>query len=326
MKISAFIASIFGVVGMTLAATTSSQAQTYPDKPVRIIVPYTAGGASDAVTRTIAAKLADLWKVGVVVENRGGGGGNIGCEAAARSAPDGYTLLMATVGTHGINPAIFAKLPYDPVKDFEPVSLVASTVSILTVNPALPVKSVQELLAYAKANPGKLTFGSSGNGSSHHLAGEMLNMRANVQTRHVPYKGTASMMTDLLGGQIDMTFDPIISSLPHVKSGKLRALAVTSAQRVPMLPDLPSMQEAGVPNYDVGSWYGLMAPAGTPRAIVAKISADVARVVAMADVKEKLVQQGATSIGSTPEQLGAHVKSEIAKWAPIVKASGATVN
>lgn len=326
MKISSFITSILGIVSMTLATTTTSQAQTYPDKPVRIIVPYTAGGASDAVTRTIAAKLAELWKVGVVVENRGGGGGNIGTEAGARAAPDGYTLLMATVGTHGINPAIFAKLPYDPVKDFEPVSLVASTVSILTVNPALPIRSVQELVAYAKANPGKLTFGSSGNGSSHHLAGEMLNMRANVQTRHVPYKGTASMMTDLLGGQIDMTFDPIISSLPHVKSGKLRALAVTSAQRVPMLPDLPSMQEAGVPNYDVGSWYGLMAPAGTPRAIVARISADIARVVAMADVKEKLAQQGATSIGSTPEQLGAHVKSEIAKWAPIVKASGATVN
>ncbi|MDO8279382.1 MAG: tripartite tricarboxylate transporter substrate binding protein [Burkholderiaceae bacterium] len=325
MKISSLITSIFGVVSLTLAST-ASQAQSYPDRPVRIIVPYAAGGASDAVTRTVAAKLGEMWMLCVVVENRGGGGGNIGCEAAARSAPDGYTLLMATVGTHGINPAIFAKLPYDPVKDFEPVSLVASTVSILTVNPALPVRSVQELVAYAKANPGKLTFGSSGNGSSHHLAGEMLNMRANVQTRHVPYKGTASMMTDLLGGQIDMTFDPIISSLPHVKSGKLRALAVTSAQRVPMLPELPSMQEAGVPNYDVGSWYGLMAPAGTPRAIVAKISADVARVVAMVDVKDKLVQQGATSIGSTPDQLGAHVKSEIAKWAPIVKASGATVN
>lgn len=303
-----------------------AKAQTYPDKPVRIVVPYTAGGASDAVTRIIAAKLAEMWNVSVIVDNRGGAGGNVGCEAVARAAPDGYTLLVGTVGTHGINPAVFPKLPYDPIKDFAPISLMANTVSILVVNPAVPAKSVQELIAYAKANPDKLNFGSSGNGSSHHLAAELFNMLADIKTRHVPYKGTSMMMTDLLGGQIQFTFDPIVSSLAHVKDGKLRALAVTSVERVPMLPDLPSMQEAGVVGYDIGSWYGLMAPAGTPKAIVDKISADVDKVLAMPEVKEKLAQLGATPIGGPPERLEAHIRSEIAKWAPIVKASGATVN
>lgn len=277
MSISSTVKYIFSTLGITLSLfSLTANSQSYPDKQVRFIVPYTAGGASDAVTRILAAKLSEMWKVGVVVDNRGGGGGNIGVEAGARALPDGYTLLTSTVGTHGINPSLFRNLPYDPVKDFEPISLVATTVSVLSVNPALPVKTIQEFIAYAKSNPGKLNFGSSGNGSSHHLAGVMFNSLANVKTQHVPYKGTATMMTDLVGGQIEFTFDPVPSSMQQIKSGKLRALAVTSLERINSFPDLPTMQEAGVIGYDVGSWYGILAPAGTPQAIVNKISEDIA--------------------------------------------------
>ncbi|GAA4323915.1 tripartite tricarboxylate transporter substrate binding protein [Pigmentiphaga soli] len=317
----------FALSGAAIAVTLAAPARAaYPDRPVRIIVPYTAGGASDAVTRIIANKLGELWKVSVIVDNRGGGAGNIGCEMAAKAAPDGYTLLMSTVGTHGINPSLFSKLPYDPVKDFAPISLAASTVSVLLVNPSVPVDSVAELIAYAKAHPGQINFGSSGNGSSHHLAGEMFNTLAGVRTVHVPYKGTSGMYTDLLAGQIQMTFDPVLSALPHIKSHKLKALAVTSPQRVEILPDVPSMQESGVAGYEMGSWYGLLAPAGTSPEIVQKVSADVARIVNLPDVKQQLLEQGATPIGSTPAQLGQHIQREIKKWAEVVRYSGATVN
>ena len=327
MSISSTVKYIFSTLGITLSLfSLTANSQSYPDKQVRFIVPYTAGGASDAVTRILAAKLSEMWKVGVVVDNRGGGGGNIGVEAGARALPDGYTLLTSTVGTHGINPSLFRNLPYDPVKDFEPISLVATTVSVLSVNPALPVKTIQEFIAYAKSNPGKLNFGSSGNGSSHHLAGVMFNSLANVKTQHVPYKGTATMMTDLVGGQIEFTFDPVPSSMQQIKSGKLRALAVTSLERISSYPDLPTMQEAGVIGYDVGSWYGILAPAGTPQAIVNKISEDIARALKAPDVKAKLEQQGAIPIGSTPEQMGSYIKKEMAKWAPVVKSSGATID
>jgi len=327
MSISSTVKYIFSTLGITLSLfSLTANSQSYPDKQVRFIVPYTAGGASDAVTRILAAKLSEMWKVGVVVDNRGGGGGNIGVEAGARALPDGYTLLTSTVGTHGINPSLFRNLPYDPVKDFEPISLVATTVSVLSVNPALPVKTIQEFIAYAKSNPGKLNFGSSGNGSSHHLAGVMFNSLANVKTQHVPYKGTATMMTDLVGGQIEFTFDPVPSSMQQIKSGKLRALAVTSLERINSFPDLPTMQEAGVIGYDVGSWYGILAPAGTPQAIVNKISEDIARALKAPDVKAKLEQQGAIPIGSTPEQMGSYIKKEMAKWAPVVKSSGATID
>ena len=327
MRILSLVPYISFVLGIILTcATVSAQDDSYPVKQVRFIVPFAAGGASDAVTRILASKLSEMWKVGVVVDNRGGGGGNIGVEAGARAAPDGYTLLTSTVGTHGINPSLFRKLPYDPVKDFEPISLVATTVSVLSVNPALPVKTIQEFIAYAKANPEKLNFGSSGNGSSHHLAGVMFNSLANVKTRHVPYKGTAAMMTDLVGGQIEFTFDPVPSSLQQIKAGKLRALAVTSLERVNTFPELPTMHESGVTGYDVGSWYGILAPAGTSKAIVNKISADIAAALRSPDVKAKLEQQGAIAIGSTPEQLGTFIKKEMVKWAPVVKSSGATID
>jgi tripartite-type tricarboxylate transporter receptor subunit TctC len=318
-------AALAGVV-FSLAASSDGFAQPYPSRSVRFIVPYTAGGASDAVTRVLGQKLSELWNVPVVVENRGGAGGNIGTEAVARAAPDGYTILMGTVGTHGINASLYRKLPYDPVADFEPVSLVASTLSVLVVYPNLPVKSVRELIAYAAANPGKLNFGSSGNGTSHHLAGAMLNMLAKVKTTHVPYKGTAEMITGLLGGHIDMTFDPVVSILPHVKSGAVRALAVTSPERSPSLPDLPTMAESGVTGYDVRSWYGVLAPAKTSSDIVNRLNADFVKAVHLPDVSAKLNALGAPPIGSTAAELRAHIQRELKKWAIVVKESGAEIN
>ena len=309
-----------------LAMPAAGQSQAYPSGPVRFIVPYTAGGASDVVTRIIGQKLAQLWSSSVVVENRGGAGGNIGTEAVARAVPDGYTLMMATVGTHGINPSLYPKIPYDAVADFEPICLVASTLSVLVVHPSVPVNSVQELIAMARAKPGELNFGSSGNGSSHHLAGAMFNSLARVNTTHVPYKGTVEMFTDLLGGRIQMTFDPIVSILPHIKAGKVRALAVTSPERSPGLPELPTMAESGAPGYDVRSWYGVLAPAKTPREIVNKVNADLNRAIKMPDVVEKLNDMGAPPIGGTPAELAAHIQRELKKWAQVVSESGAKVN
>jgi tripartite-type tricarboxylate transporter receptor subunit TctC len=320
-------ASLCIVSGLGLAGLPAAgQTQVYPAKSIRFIVPYTAGGASDAVTRVLGDAMRQNLSVPVVVENRGGAGGSIGTEAAARSAPDGYTLMMATIGTHGMNPSLFSKLPYDPVADFEPVCLAASTMSVLVVHPSVPVNSVQELIAHARANPGTLHYGSSGNGTSHHLAGAMFNSYVRINTTHVPYKGTAEMFTDLLGGRIQMTFDPIVSILPHIKSGKVKALAVTSPDRSKSLPDLPTMVESGVANYDVRSWYGVLAPAKTPRDVVMKLNAAVNRVIRMPEVLGKLEQLGAPPIGGTPEDLAAHIQRELKKWAEVIKESGVQIN
>lgn len=300
-------------------------AQSFPSKPIRFIVPFAAGGTSDTVTRLIGKELTGIWKVPVVVDNRPGAGGNVGSEIVAHSAPDGYTILMGTVATHGINKSLYAKMPYDPVKDFEPVSLVASTPSVLMVHPSVPVNSVAELVSHAKANPGKLNYGSSGNGSSHHLAGQMFSSLAGVNMVHVPYKGTAAAITDLLAGQIQLTFDTLPSAMPHVKAGKLKPLAVTSAQRYPALPNLPTVADT-LPGYEIGSWYGVLAPAGTPREVVKKLSDDIAAVVHRADMQEKLLAQGAKPVGSTSEQFAAHIQSELKKWSTVVKDSGARVD
>ena len=262
----------------------------------------------------------------MVVENRAGAGGNIGAEVVARAAPDGYTLLMGTVATHGINVSLYNKMAFDPVKDFEPVSLVASTPSVLAVNPALPVNSVQQFVAYLKARPGQLYFGSPGNGSSHHLAGELFNSMAGTKMVHVPYRGTAAAITDTISGQIHVIIDTLPSSMSFVKTGKLKVLAVTSTQRDPALPDLPTVAEAGVPGYEVGSWYGLLLPAGTPPAIVKKVSEDVAKIVHSPAIHAKLQAQGATPVGSTPAQFTAHIRKEIDKWSVVVKSSGAKVD
>jgi len=309
-----------------LAAAPMAGAQAYPAKPIRIVVPFPPGGATDILARAVAQKLTDAWGQAVVVDNRPGAGGNIGSEIVAKAAPDGYTLEMGTVGTHAINASLYAKMPYDHVKDFAPVILVAGVPNVLVVNPSLPVSSVQELIAYAKANPGKLNFASSGNGTSIHLAGELFKVMAGVQMTHIPYKGSAPALQDLIGGQVQLMFDNLPPSLPHIKAGKLRALAVTSATRSSALPDTPTIAESGLPGFEASSWFGVLAPAGTPPAIIARLNAEIAAWLASAEAKEKMLALGANIGGGSPEDFARHIAAETAKWQKVVKASGAKVD
>ncbi|HET9337661.1 MAG TPA: tripartite tricarboxylate transporter substrate binding protein [Casimicrobiaceae bacterium] len=298
----------------------------YPSQPIRIVVPFPPGGATDIMARAAAQKLAEAWKAQVVVDNRPGAGGNIGSELVAKAAPDGYTLEMGTVGTHAINASLYAKMPYDHVKDFTPVVLVAAVPNVLVVHPSVPANSVQELIAYAKANPGKLNFASSGAGTSIHLSGELFKVMAGVQMTHVPYKGSAPAITDLLGGQVQLMFDNLPPSLPHIRAGKLRALAVTTSERAPALPDVPTVAESGLPGFEASSWFGLLAPAGTPREIVVKINGEIARWLVTPEAKEKMIAIGANAKGGTPEDFAKHIADETAKWAKVVKESGAKVD
>jgi tripartite-type tricarboxylate transporter receptor subunit TctC len=308
------------------AVATGACAQGYPTKPIRIVVPFPAGGATDLLARAAAQKLTDAWGQPVVVDNRPGAGGNIGSELVAKAAPDGYTLEMGTVGTHAINASLYAKMPYDHVKDFAPVILVASVPNVLVVNPAVPVNSVQELIAYAKANPGKLNFASSGSGTSIHLSGELFKVMAGVQMAHIPYKGSAPALQDLIGGQVQLMFDNLPPSLPQIKGGKLRALAVTSAVRAPALPDVPTVAEAGLPGFEASSWFGILAPAGTPPDIIAKLNAEIAKWLASPEAKEKMLALGANAAGGSPEDFAKHIATETVKWQKVVKASGAKVD
>jgi tripartite-type tricarboxylate transporter receptor subunit TctC len=290
------------------------------------VVPFPPGGATDILARDVAQKLTEAWGQSVVVDNRPGAGGNIGSELVAKAPPDGYTLLMGTVGTHAINASLYAKMPYDHIRDFAPVILVAGVPNVLVVNPALPVNTVAELIAYAKANPGKLNFASSGNGTSIHLSGELFKVMAGVQMTHVPYKGSAPAVADLISGQVQLMFDNLPPSLPQIKAGKLRALAVTSSTRAPALPDVPTMAEAGLPGFEASSWFGVLAPAGTPPAIVAKLNAEIARWLATPEAKERLSKQGADAAGGSPEDFVKHIAAETTKWAKVVKDSGAKVD
>jgi len=299
----------------------------YPNHPVRIVVPFPAGGTTDILAREVAQRLTQTLGQSFVVDNRPGAGGNIGADIVAKAAPDGYTLLMGTVGTHAINASLYSKMPYDHVKDFVPVILVAGVPNVLEINPSLPVNSVQELIAYAKANPGKLNFASSGSGTSIHMSGELFKALAGVQMTHVPYKGSAPALADLAGGQVQLMFDNLPSSLALIKAGKLKPLAVTSLVRSSALPDVPTVAEAGVPGFEASSWFGLLAPAGTPKEIVAKINAEVAKWLATPEAKEKLAGQGAiASSGLTPEDFARHIAAETTKWAKVVKDSGARVD
>jgi tripartite-type tricarboxylate transporter receptor subunit TctC len=301
------------------AASVSPAAQSYPTRPIRIIVAYTPAGATDILARVIGQKMNEAWGQPVIVENRPGANGNIGTEYAAKAAPDGHTFLMTTAGPHGINPSLYRKLGYDAVKDFSAVSLVALVPNILVVSNALPVKNVKELIAYAKANPGKLSYGSPGAGSTAHLSMELFKSMTGTNLVHVPYKGSAGVLTDIMGGQIAATMDNLPPYLPQVKAGKIRALAVTPARRSPALPDVPTVAEAGVPGYVSSAWFGLVAPAATPKDVINKLSVETARILQMPDVKARLAEQGAEPIGSTPEQFSAHIKTEIAKWAKVIK-------
>jgi tripartite-type tricarboxylate transporter receptor subunit TctC len=309
---------------LALALPLGAHAQAWPSKPIKYIVPFPPAGATDITARVVADKLAPALGQPVVVENKPGAAGNVGTEFVAKSAPDGYTILQVTVA-QSISASLYAKLGYDLQKDLIPVALVANVPNVMVVHPSVPAKSVKEFIDLAKASPGKINFASSGSGTSIHMSAEMFKMLAGVDIVHVPYKGSAAALNDLLGGQVSVMFDNLPPSMPHIKSGKLRALAVTTTQRYPGLPDVPTMQEAGVAGYDAAAWFGILAPAGTPRDVVTKLNAEVNRIVMLPDVRERFDQQGAVPNPGTPEQFGAFIKSEIEKWSKVVKASGAKV-
>ena len=314
------------VAAVTAAVPAMAQAPAYPNKPITIIVPFAAGGTTDILARLVGQYLGTELGQPVLVDNRVGAGGNIGGQLAARSAADGYTLFMGTVGTHAINQSLYSKMPFDPIKDFAPISRVANVPNLLVANPQQPFENVKELIAYAKANPGKINFGSSGNGSSIHLSGELFKMMTKVDMIHVPYKGSAPAMNDLLGNQIAIMFDNMPSAIQHVRAGKLRPLAVTTAKRSPELPDVPTIAEAGVPGYEATSWFGLLAPANTPAPIVDKIDAALMKVYKNPELLKKFADQGAEPVVETPAQFATFIKAETAKWGKVVKESGATVD
>ncbi len=310
--------SLLAIVALTLGITPAF-AQTYPAKPIRIVVAYTPAGATDILARVVGQKLTEAWGQPVIIDNRPGANGNIGSEYAAKATPDGYTLLMVTAGTHGINPGLYRKLGFDAVKDFAPVSLVAMVPNIFVVNNAVPAKDLKEFIAYAKANQGKLNYGSPGNGSTAHLSMELFKSMTGVQMVHIPYKGSAGVLADLIGGQIVATLDNMPPYVPQVRAGKIRALAVSPTRRSSAVPELPTVAEAGVPGYDSGAWFGLVAPANTPKDIVNKLSRETARILKLPDVSARLLELGAEPVGDTPEQFSAHIKAEIAKWAKVIK-------
>jgi tripartite-type tricarboxylate transporter receptor subunit TctC len=286
------------------------------------VVPFAAGGATDVLARLVGERLTASLGQQVVVDNRPGAGGNIGSDIVARAEPDGYTILMGAVGTHAINPSLYPKMPYDPVKDFAPVTLVASVPNVLVVNPEVPAKSVQELIDLAKAKPGELNFASSGNGTSIHLSGELFKAMTGTDIVHVPYKGSGPAVTDLLGGQVQMMFDNMPSSLPHVKAGKLRALGVTSAKRSPALPEVSTIAEAGVPGYDATSWFGILAPAGTPEPVVTRLQGAIVQALGEPEMRQRMADLGAEPVGDTPAEFGQFITAELAKWAKVVNDAG----
>ena len=314
------------LVGLVIQSTQAQTAANavWPTKPVKIVVTFPPGGAPDTLARILADKWGQATGQTFTVDNKAGAGGNIGADFVAKSAADGTTLLIATVGTHAINPALYAKMPYDNVKDFTPVSFLASTPNLLVVNNSVPAKTVKELIALAGKSP--LTFGSSGSGTSIHLSGELFNTMAGVKMQHIPYKGRAQAVPDLLGGRITMIFDNMPSALPLVKSGDIRAIAVTSATRSPAAPNIPTIAEAGLPGFEATSWFALMAPAGMPKDVLARINAETIRVMTLPDVKEKLSTLGLDAAPASPESLASLIQVETVKWAKVVKESGAKLD
>ncbi|KAF1070690.1 tripartite tricarboxylate transporter substrate binding protein [Variovorax sp.] len=322
MKLLRYLASTLLVC---LPLVAAAQAGGFPDKAIRIVVPFPPGGATDAAARLVAVKMSEHWGQPVVVDNRAGAGGNVGSDLVAKAPADGYTLVMGVTGSHAINTSLYSKMPYDPVVDFVAISQVAVVPNVLVVHPSVPAKNLAELVALAKKEPGKLNYASLGNGTAAHLGMEMLKAEAGVDITHVPYKGSAPAVSDLLAGQVQMMVDGLPSALPHVKAGKLRAIALTSLRRSPSLPDLPTIAES-YPGFYADAWSGLFAPKGTPQPVVDKLSAEVQRILKLPEVREKLAALGAEPVGSTQAEFAAHVKKEIDKWAKVVKTSGAKVD
>jgi tripartite-type tricarboxylate transporter receptor subunit TctC len=315
------------LAGLVLAAVSAAAAaQAWPSKPIKWIVPFAPGGTTDILARTVSEKLSPALGVPVVVDNKPGAGGGVGAELVARAAPDGYTIIGGTISTHAINASLYKDLPYDPVKDFVPITMIARVPNMLVLNPGVPAKDVKELIVLLKANPGKYTFASSGNGTSQHLSGELFKTMAGVDMQHIPYKGSPPALQDVVGGQVTMTFDNITTAWPLAKAGKLKALAVTTAKRSDIAPDVPTLAESGLPGFEVGSWQGVFAPAGTPPAIVKRLNAEIVKILAMPDVREKLGALGAEIVADSPEDFAVIVKAEVAKWSDVVKKSGAKVD
>jgi len=315
------------IAGLAFASFAAlAHAQAWPSKPIKWIVPFAPGGTTDILARTVAEKLAPVLGQPVVVENKPGAGGGVGAEFTAKAAPDGYTIMGGTISTHAINASLYNKLPYDPVKDFVAITLIARVPNMLVVNPAIPANSVKELVALLKASPGKYSFASSGNGTSQHLSGELFKSMAGVEMQHIPYKGSPPALQDVMGGQVTMTFDNITTAWPLAKAGKLRALAVTTATRSAVAPEVPTLAESGLPGFEVGSWQGVFAPAGTPPEIVRRLNVEIVKILNLPEVKEKLTGLGAEPVGNSPEEFSAMVKAEVVKWADVVKKSGARVD
>ncbi len=307
-------------------ASTLAAAQAWPSKPIKYVVPFAAGGTTDILARTISEKLSVALGQPVVVENKPGAGGGLGAAEVAKAAPDGYTIMGGTISTHAINASLYKNLPYDPVKDFAPITLIARVPNMLVINNDIPAKDVAELIALMKANPGKWSFASSGNGTSQHLSGELFKGMAGADMQHIPYKGSAPALTDVMGGQVTMTFDNITTAWPLARGGKLRALAVTTAKRSPVSPEVPTLAESGLPGYEIGSWQGVFAPAGTPPEIVKRLNTEIVKIINSPDVQKKLLELGAEPVANSPEEFTALVKTEVVKWGDVVKKSGAKVD
>jgi tripartite-type tricarboxylate transporter receptor subunit TctC len=321
-----FVRCLSAIAIGALSAISSALAQDYPSRIVRIVVPQTAGGGTDTFARAIGQKLSERWGQSVVVENKAGAGGVVGTDFVAKSPPDGYTLLVTYEGSQAINQSLYEKLPFDSLKDFEPIATIAVTPFLLIVGPRVEAKSLNEFIAYAKANPDKMTYGSAGNGSVNHLLGEMLKTDADIKLVHVPYKGAPAAIGDVMGGHIDAAFASMPSVISSVQSGVVRALAVSSAKRVAVAPDVPSIAESGFPDFDVNPWWGILAPAGLDPAIAKKIDSDVSEILKTPDMQEILAKQGATPLISTADEFRKMLARDIEKWRKVVKASGATVN
>ena len=300
---------------------TAALAQTYPAKPIRWIVPFPPGGGNDTIARLVGQKLSAALGQQVIVDNRPGAGGTIGAEAAARSPADGYTMFLAGVATHGINPNLRRKLPYDAIKDFQAVSLIASAPLLVVVHPSLPAKSVKELIALAKTRPGQINYASNGAGGSSHLAVELFDMMTGVRMAHIPYKGLTPALTDLLSGEVQVMFSSAVAMLPQVKAGRLRAIAMTGSKRSAAIPNIPTVAESGVPGYETGSWYGVVVPAGTPKAAIDRLSREIQTIVKSQDITTKLNEEAVIPVGSTPEAFDKHIRAELARWAKVIKAA-----